>query len=670
MAKIDRSGTGNKVVDTSGNDLGPSTEFMLADLAKSGLTPKDIKVQPLPLEADGTRSYRILYPREGVYRTRRDGDPKYIGSPGHTDAYLVDVSHFAVMQERRGVVYIVEGEKKAAAFWKYIKRYVAGIGGCWNFRAKDMNPLEMIAELRVIVQGAERIVLVLDGDIVDNDDVARAARQFHACCELLGVECEIVELPRAAEHEKRLGLDDWILAQGEMTTAQLRAQFDDLPRVDPKTLPESKKLIAHRLKLAMRKSGENEIIAPTVDNALKLVGDVIGDRASTDEFLGEIIDDEPYQDYHDTEIQIRIERLLGASNPWPMQLTKMARQSLLPRWKTNRLADWLRGLKWDGKKRVATMFADLFGAKDHSAEYLEDAARAFLVGMCARAVEPGCKFDLMLILQGPQGIGKTIALEALAGTLMGRRLVSTADLGSDPNELGRIIEESWIVSFDEMAGHSRRDDAMLKNLLTQTERVRNVKYAEKVKRALTHCVFAGTTNEWQPLRDVTGNRRFLVVRCGKIDVARIAKLREQLLAEAMTHISDASWWRVRNASEEQEAARLAHPWEEPLDQYLAHGEMMRGAKGTIYAGKRITTSHALLAAVRASVSGDGRPVEANAATVARSAFARGWRKVKMRRSGLELDGSRSTLFWPAQNADDGSLEVVVPELVWVYVEPA
>ena len=668
--RIKTKSTPSKVVDVEGQDLGPSTDFMLADLARSGLTPKDMRVQPMPLEKDGTRSYRILYPSEGVFRVRRDGDPKYIGSPGLVDAFFVDPQHFDEMLRRKGVVYIIEGEKKAAAFWRYLKRYAAGLGGCWNFRSKDMNPLEMIAELTALIRVCERVVLVLDGDIVEKDDVARAARQFHACCAALGAECEIIELPRASEHERRLGLDDWIVQQGEMTTAQLRAKFDELPRIDPKTLPESRKLIAHRLKLTMRKSGENEIIAPTVDNAMKLVSDALEGRASTDEYLGEIIDGVPYQDYHDTELQIGIERMLGAANPWPFQLTKTARQSLLPQMRTNVLADWLRGLQWDGKKRLRTLFADLFGSKDHGPEYLEDAARAFVVGMCKRAIEPGCKFDLMLILQGPQGIGKTIALEALAGTLMGRRLVSTADLGSDANELARIIEESWIVSFDEMAGHSKRDDAMLKNLLTQTERVRNVKYAEKVRRSLTHCVFAGTTNEWQPLRDVTGNRRFLVVRCGRIDIARIEKTREQIIAEAMTLIDTKDWWVVRNAAQEQEAARLAHPWEEPLDQYLTHGEMMLGAKGTQYAGRRITTNHALLNAVRASTSGDGRPVEANAATIARSAFARGWQRIKMRRSALDLVPGRASLFWPAQSTSDGSFEVLVPELVWVYVEPA
>lgn len=316
------------------------------------------------------------------------------------------------------------------------------------------------------------------------------------------------------------------------------------------------------------------------------------------------------------------------------------------------------------------MFRRMFGASEHSDAYLSDAARAFLAGMCQRATTPGSKFDLMLILQGAQGIGKTIAFEALAGALLDRRLVSTADLGTDPNELARIMEENWIVSFDEMAGHSKRDDAALKNLLTKTEIIRNEKFKEKVKRAYVHCVFAGTTNEWQPLRDATGNRRFLVVRCGRIDIAGITKERVQLFAEAMHVLATTNdWWVVRGAAEEQEAARLAHPWEDKLDQYLSEGVMMRGAKGSTFAGRRLTTAHALANAVRASVSGDTRPVELNAQMLAKAVFARGWKKVRVRRGALDFCSTQASLFYPPGAAGDGSLDVIVPELSWVYVDP-
>lgn len=661
---------------TTGGDLGPSSEFMARDLARSGLEPKDLNVQPLPVtDGNGIPAYRIIYPQPGMYRDRFDGgDRKYMGPRGRSEIYFKP-EHWAAMQTQKCPLVVVEGEKKLECLIKFAGLMGVAIGGANNFRNSDCATLELLPDLDFLVRRhAQRgVLLILDGDIADKREIAQAARWFAACCAKLGAACRIVQLPKAEGDGGRLGLDDWIVRTG-LKGAKLRDAIDDLPSLEVAELPEPRRVAIERLNLDVTVDEDGNVkVRQTVENAIALVRDTIGRRVATDALFGEVIDGRPWVDNDRGRTRMLVEQLIGHS--WPRELHAEACAIVMEDRTTNFVADWMKSLKWDRKKRLATLFADHFGASgnDQSPAYLADTARAFMCGAVKRMLQPGCHVEHMIILQGAQGIGKTRALQVLAGEFQDRRLLSTQSLGGREDELLRVIEGSWFVSFDEMAGHSKRDDAHLKNLLSQSEHVRNVKYLEKPRRHLRHCVFVATTNEDNPLRDMTGNRRYLVVKCGQIDVDALTGVREQLIAEARELVEEGDrFWQVRDAEEEQEKARARHPWEEIVANYLSGAELPK-VQAVWKDGKtdkrRFTTAHAVGHALRAASTGDALPVERAAMIAGRIVSKLGWERRQFRRNSIEWGQVDTATLFPSVPDGRGGNHVIVPERVWLLVAP-
>lgn len=76
------------------------------------------------------------------------------------------------------------------------------------------------------------------------------------------------------------------------------------------------------------------------------------------------------------------------------------------------MQDYIEGLTWDGTPRLDTLFIDYLGAEDSL--YNRTVCRKAFVAAVARAMLPGCKYDNMLILCGPQGIGKSTLLDKMS----------------------------------------------------------------------------------------------------------------------------------------------------------------------------------------------------------------------------------------------------------------
>ena len=150
--------------------------------------------------------------------------------------------------------------------------------------------------------------------------------------------------------------------------------------------------------------------------------------------------------------------------------------------------------------------------------------------MVRRIIEPGCKFDYMPILQGPQGCRKSLFCKTLAG---GPELFEESlTLGVTVKQLIENTSGRWIVEIAELAGLSTKDIGHQKALITRTVdrcRLAYGYYAESVPRQF---VLIATTNEEVFLCDSTGNRRFLPVHVSDIDINALSRDREQLLAEA------------------------------------------------------------------------------------------------------------------------------------------
>ena len=169
--------------------------------------------------------------------------------------------------------------------------------------------------------------------------------------------------------------------------------------------------------------------------------------------------------------------------------------------------EYLDALKWDGKKRAETILIDCLGAED--TPYVRAVTRKFLLAARKRVYEPGCKFDQMLVLVGPQGIGKSELWRRL-----GKDWHSDNLFISDMQDKAGTekLEGHWIVEVAELVGMRRTEVESIKGFLSRGSDNFRPAYARTTETFERQSVIVGTTNESSGfLRDTTGNRRFWIV---------------------------------------------------------------------------------------------------------------------------------------------------------------
>lgn len=156
----------------------------------------------------------------------------------------------------------------------------------------------------------------------------------------------------------------------------------------------------------------------------------------------------------------------------------------------------------DNVERLERLFIDYLGAEDNA--YARYITKKVIVACVGRIFNPGCKFDLMLVLVGPQGCGKSTIIKKL-----GKKWFSdTLNSINDKNAYEQI-KGQWIVEVAELSALKKADVESIKHFLSKSEdtyRGAYLKWAETHKR---QCVLIGTTNTHELLKDATGNRRFL-----------------------------------------------------------------------------------------------------------------------------------------------------------------
>ena len=167
----------------------------------------------------------------------------------------------------------------------------------------------------------------------------------------------------------------------------------------------------------------------------------------------------------------------------------------------NRLREYLEGVTWDGTPRLDTLLIDYLGAEDNV--YTRAVTRKSLCAAVARALSPGVKYDYMPIISGPQGIGKSTLLKTLGGQWFSDSLQVFS--GKDAAEM---LQGVWINEIGELSGMSRADVTDIKGFLSRSEDIYRVPYGRRTQSFPRRCVFFGTTNDMEYLRDATGNRRF------------------------------------------------------------------------------------------------------------------------------------------------------------------
>jgi putative DNA primase/helicase len=184
--------------------------------------------------------------------------------------------------------------------------------------------------------------------------------------------------------------------------------------------------------------------------------------------------------------------------------------------------DYLRELRWDGVKRVDKLLIDHLGAED--TEYVREVTRKTLVAAVARVYEPGVKFDTMLVLVGPQGVGKSRLVMAL-----GREWFSDTFGNLQNKDAMEQIQGVWIMEIGELAGLKKQEVDAVKLFVSKQEDRFRVAYGRRVETFARQCIFIGTTNNDEFLQDQTGNRRFWPVRCG--EKGRVERLTKEIVGQ-------------------------------------------------------------------------------------------------------------------------------------------
>jgi predicted P-loop ATPase len=227
--------------------------------------------------------------------------------------------------------------------------------------------------------------------------------------------------------------------------------------------------------------------------------------------------------------------------------------------------------EWDGVGRIDLAFTNAWGAPDDP--ITRAASRNFLVAMIARALHPGAQVDTLFTFEGQQGTGKSQALRALGGDFHAE---ITAAIGT--TDFMRELRGVWIAELSELDSLRGREASTVKRLLSAPSDRFVEKYQAHAASYARRAIAVATTNEASYWQDSTGARRLVPIRCGSIDVARIAANRLQWLAEARhRYAAGATWWEFPPAFvAAQEERQQVDPWEDVLRDAIAHGRRVGG----------------------------------------------------------------------------------------------
>lgn len=243
---------------------------------------------------------------------------------------------------------------------------------------------------------------------------------------------------------------------------------------------------------------------------------------------------------------------------------------LAQEYRVNPLRLHYKKFRWDGVKRIDTWLIDYLGTKDTT--YTRAIGRKWLISVAARAIDPGCQADHMLILEGAQGIGKSRALRILGGQFYTEHSKSMTGGMNAQRDLVHSILGKSIVEMSELATIKRADIESLKAMLTTTIDDVRLSYERDARSYPRTCVFAGTTNEVGQayIADISGARRFwpcIAGEAGPVRTDALAEVREQLWAEAveMYELGE-DWWSVpaeetaHEQADRQITVEVADPW--------------------------------------------------------------------------------------------------------------
>ena len=218
---------------------------------------------------------------------------------------------------------------------------------------------------------------------------------------------------------------------------------------------------------------------------------------------------------------------------FPKEIFQMALTSVANKRRFHPIEDYLQELpEWDGQERIERLLVDYLGAEN--TVFNREAIRKVLLAAIARIYHPGIKFDYMLVLNGPQGIGKSTFFGRLFKGFLSDSLTMLDMRDKTGSEK---LQGYWALEVAEMAGMRKADIECVKSFISRQEDIYRPAYGRVVEKHPRRCVIVGSTNSSTGfLRDISGNRRFWPVKCsgGKLKPWNLTDEElDQIWAEAM-----------------------------------------------------------------------------------------------------------------------------------------
>lgn len=226
---------------------------------------------------------------------------------------------------------------------------------------------------------------------------------------------------------------------------------------------------------------------------------------------------------------------------------------------------YLDELVWDEVPRLTQWLTVYMGADDTPLN--RTIGRLALVAAVRRVRRPGTKFDQIIVLEGKEGMGKSSAIEILAGTenYSDQRILTLDDRGQQ-----EALQGVWLYEIADLAGMRKAEVEAVKTFASRThDRARPAYGRLRVDRP-RRCIFFASTNDDTYLKSQTGDRRFWPVLTRHINLAELRRDRNQLWAEAARAEASgaaialpANLWDDARAL--QDARRDRDPWDDALE---------------------------------------------------------------------------------------------------------
>ena len=318
-------------------------------------------------------------------------------------------------------------------------------------------------------------------------------------------------------------------------------------------------------------TGDNGQIKPTFLNASMIVANdpALKNKMRKNNFAMKIENIETGENWNDLDsinIRAHIGKRYNVDFP-----EKKVEDSIIKHAETNGyhpVCQYLESVVWDGIERVETLFIDYMGCEDN--QYSREISKHWLTAAVCRVFEPGYKFDTAIVLSGDQGIGKTTFIRELG---LGKWYGELTTF--DPKIAMEEISGKWIIEIDEMGATNKHELEAQKSFLSAQHTTVRMAYARHAFDFKRQCVFIGSTNATEYLKDSTGNRRWWPIDCRekKIDIEKLKGEVDQIWAEAyMLYIQGARTYLSDSAEEmakiTQESKRETDPREGVIEAWL------------------------------------------------------------------------------------------------------